>query len=174
MEVYYYLTILMTCLFISVQDFKFRAVYWWLFPLLFFALGLLTYDRTGANQITTNLFANIGFVFLQLVLLSIYFSVKERRLVNIFAHHFGVGDLLFLLSVTVYFSLFNYILFYVTSLIMVIAFTLILNQLVKKTNPKIPLAGEQALLLVLFMAIDWLSSSINFSADLWVVNYFNV
>lgn len=174
MEVYYYLIVLMTCLFISVQDFKFRAVYWWLFPLLFFALGLLTYDRTGANQVTTNLFANFGFVFLQLLLLSIYFSVKERRLVNIFAHHFGVGDLLFLLSVTVYFSLFNYILFYVTSLIMVIAFTLILNQLVKKTNPKIPLAGEQALLLVLFMAIDWFSPSINFSADLWVVNYFNV
>lgn len=174
MEVYYYLTILMICLFIFVQDFKFRAVYWWLFPLLFLVLGLLTYDRTGPDQVTANLFANIGFVFLQIVLLSIYFSVKDRRLVNIFAHHFGVGDLLFLLSVTVYFSLFNYIIFYVTSLVMVIVFTLILNQLVKKTNPKIPLAGEQALLLVLFMAIDWLNSSINFSADLWVVNYFNV
>lgn len=174
MEVFYYLTILMTCLFISVQDFKFRAVYWWLFPLLFFALGLLTYDRTGANQITTNLFANFGFVSLQIALLSIYFSVKERRLVNIFVHHFGIGDLLFLLSVTVYFSLFNYILFYVTSLIMVIVFTLILNQLVKKTNPKIPLAGEQALLLVLFMAVDWFSSTINFITDFWVVNYFNI
>lgn len=174
MEVYYYLTILVTCLCISVQDFKFRAVFWWLFPLLFLALGLLTNDRIGASQTTTNLFTNIGFVFLQLMLLSIYFSVKERRLVNIFAHHFGVGDLLFLLSVTVYFSLFNYILFYVTSLVMVIVFTLILNQLVKKTNPKIPLAGEQALLLVLFMAIDWLNSTINFSTDLWVVNYFNI
>lgn len=174
MEVYCYLTILMTCLFISVQDFKFRAVYWWLFPLLFFALGLLTYDRTVPGQITANLVANMGFVFLQLLLLSIYFSVKERRLVNIFAHNFGIGDLLFLLSVTVYFSLFNYILFYVTSLIIVIVFTLILNQLVKKTNPKIPLAGEQALLLILFMAIDCFSSTINFSADLWIVNYLNV
>jgi len=174
MQVFYYLIIVLTCLFISAQDFKFRAVYWWLFPLLFLSLCLLTYSRNGASQTNANLLANIGFVLIQLLFLSIYFSVEQRKLVNIFAHHFGIGDLLFLLSVTVYFSLFNYILFYVTSLMMVIVFTLVLNHLAKKTDPKIPLAGEQALLLILFMAIDWFSWTIDFSTDLWVINYFTI
>lgn len=164
--------IVLVCLGIAYQDFKFRAVYWWLFPVLLFACAEVVFLRTDLQLMFANLFYNSVFLAIQLLLLTLYFTVKERRLVNILDGYFGLGDLLFLLAITVYLSFLNYVLFYLLSLFGIIAVGFLTQAMVKKPNPKIPLAGEQALVLVGFILVEQLHSGVNLLSDVWLVNYF--
>lgn len=156
---------------IAWQDFKFRAVYWWLFVLLMAGLSALTYVETSGSLIKEHLLYNCSFLGVQLLFLTLYFSVKQKRLVNIFADYFGLGDLLFLLSITVYLSFLNYLFFYLFSLLVVIVVSLGGRALSKNSNPKIPLAGEQAIILLALMIVDLLSSKIDLTNDLWLTAY---
>ncbi|MEE1945900.1 hypothetical protein VRU48_12335 [Pedobacter sp. KR3-3] len=156
---------------IAYQDFKFRAVYWWLFVLLMAGLSALMVLESSAGSIGTNLLYNGSFLGVQLLFLTLYFSFKQKKLVNIFADYFGLGDLLFLLSITVYLSFLNYLFFYLFSLLAVILVSIGSRVLSKNSNPKIPLAGEQAILLLVFMVVDLLSSSIDLTNDWWLTAY---
>lgn len=156
---------------IAWQDFKFRAVYWWLFVLLMAGLSALTILGSSASAIGTNLLHNGSFLGVQLLFLTLYFSVKQKRLVNIFADYFGLGDLLFLLSITVYLPFLNYLFFYLFSLLAVILVSIGSKALRKNSNPKIPLAGEQAVMLLVLMLIDTLNNKINLTNDLWLTAY---
>ncbi len=148
------LFLLMILVLMAWQDFKFRAIYWWLFPLLL--VGLLWLKIDGGEQATIpfNLLTNGLFLSAQFLLLSLYFSIKERKWVNLFKAYFGLGDLLFLLCLTVYFSFLNYILFYIATLFLVILITVLTRLLSLKANTTIPLAGWQALMLCLLMLLE--------------------
>lgn len=156
---------------IAYQDFKFRAVYWWLFVLLVAGLSALSFVETSGSLIASHLLYNCSFLGVQLLFLTLYFSVKQKRLVNIFAEYFGLGDLLFLLSIMVYLSFLNYLFFYLFSLLVVIVVSIASRAFSKNANPKIPLAGEQALMLLVFMLIDIWSNQIDLTNDLWLTAY---
>lgn len=153
------------------QDFKFRAVYWWLFPLLLMALAMIKIKENNWSSLSNDLLYNGLFLGGQILFLTLYFSIKERRRVNIFKAYFGLGDLFFLCCITVYFSFLNYILFYIISLLAIILLTLFTQVMLKKTNPKIPLAGWQAILLLVFLVVDGYGRKIDFTTDLGLVNY---
>ncbi len=156
---------------IAWQDFKFRAVYWWLFVLLLMGLMAMKVMEHNWLVMWADLRYDVSFLGLQLLFLTGYFSVKEGSLVNIFKAYFGLGDLFFLLSITVYFSFFNYVMYYLISLLLIIIISVGLKSWVKNPNPKIPLAGEQALLLLILMGIDLLVDKFNLTTDLGIVNY---
>src|SRR5687767_2383089 len=118
------ISIIMTLLYLFYQDWKYRAVYWYVFPVLFCLLSVHSLQGLTFNQLIIHSAYNLGFLLIQLVLLSLYFSVKHKRLVNITHEFLGWGDVLFLLCITCAFSPFNYLLFYVSSLIISALFAL--------------------------------------------------
>ncbi|WP_199119340.1 hypothetical protein [Pedobacter sp. ASV28] len=151
------------------QDFRDRAIAIWLFVLLFIGLIGLKYSLLGRTVLFSDFKVNMIFLAMQLLCLFLYFSWKEKRWVNLFNGYFGEGDLLFLVGVATYLSFFNFVWFHLISLFIV----MLISVFVRKTDAKIPLAGGQALCLVLAMAIDQWSSVIDLSNDLWFIRFSN-
>ncbi|MBW4890137.1 hypothetical protein KXQ82_10440 [Mucilaginibacter sp. HMF5004] len=109
---------------------------------------------------------NAGFLILQLLLVSVYFSVKNKRWINITNELLGWGDILLLLSITCYFSILNYIFFYVFSLIAVVCI-IIIRALINRRYEQIPLAGLQACILCVCLGVSWYYK-INIANDEWI------
>lgn len=151
---------------IAWQDFKFRAVYWWLFPLLLATLAIAKIRQTDSLQMTNDLLYNGTFLGIQLFVLSVYFSLKQGKWVNIFDGYFGLGDLFFLLSIAPYFAVVNYIFFYLLSL-----FAAIVLSLFKEASVKIPLAGQQAVALLLVMLADQMIVKLDVTSGAWLNSY---
>ncbi len=152
---------------ISIQDFKYRAISWYLFPV---GLGILilhiVHLETGTGHIRNVLF-NTGFVILQLSIVTAYFSIKHKRFVNIFNRYFGVGDLLFLWVITLAFSPVNYMVFVIFSLFMSLTGFLIFTLF--KEVEKIPLAGAMAVLLAGVTGLAYFIP-LDLHSDQWIIN----
>lgn len=157
---------------IAWEDYKFRAVHWWLFLLLFSGLGLVSFLNFGVRISMERAVQNSVFLVLQVLLLSLYFSLKRGRRVNIFKGYFGLGDLCFLIAVSIYLPLLNYVLFYVGSLLLVIVLSVFRNAFFKQKSSKIPLAGYQAVFLLVLMILDYSYSGINICSESVWWNYF--
>lgn len=162
--------VMILCLaFICYQDLIYRAVYWWCFPLLAILLFILKYQFLGLGEILTHTGYGIGFLIIQLLMLWAYFSIRNRKVINLTSDYLGWGDILFLAAITFYLSPGNYVVFYVISLILVLVYTLILalfNDSTKKTH--IPLAGLQAALLLVAILIDDRVSKFMLYDDSWL------
>lgn len=159
-------------LYLLYQDIRYRLIYWICFPVLLFLMIILGFQEMKAFDIVSNSVFNSGFLLLQLFMLTIYFSIKQGRLVNITDGLIGWGDVLFLFAITCYFSPINYIAFYMLSLLVILSFIIVCTGS-KKENLKIPLAGLQALLLIGFLIVDWTSTLINVQSDNWLLTLLN-
>ena len=171
---YLQLLLLVLLIGLAVQDFRYRAIYAWLFLLLFVVLGCLKLLQGTWMVMLADLGYNTAFLAAQILLLSIYFSIKHRRWINIFKVHFGLGDLLFLLSISVYFSFFNYVLFYLLSLTCSVLASLLINVYVKSFKNSIPLAGIQAVVFALCISVSLFDTKIVLTSDLGLVNLFGL
>ena len=150
------------------QDFKYRAISIWLFLLVLGGLAYLKYSAEGMHRFFADLQMNLLFLVVQFLGLFGYFALKERRWVNLFKGYLGEGDLLFLILLASYFSFFNFLAFHILSLLLVLLFGLYF----KKRNPKIPLAGGQALCLALLMSIDYFNQKLVLTEDYWLLSFF--
>lgn len=141
-------------LYIAYQDFKERAVTWFLFPIVFI-LGII--QVVLANEYWTEVLMSLSFVMIIFLSLTIYYSIKYRKLHVIIDQELGLGDVLFLLILPLFMSSIYFLTFFVLSnLVAVMVFGLIL---IKERN-RIPLAGVQALMLALVLL---LTSALNLS-----------
>ncbi len=156
---------------ICIQDIKSRAVYWVLFPILMVAFVLLNYfnyhSLAGFWRLPVY---NITFLFIQLLLVNIWFSIKQKRWVNITVNLLGWGDLLLLLTLTCCFSLVNFILFYIGGLVFVLLVWMTIKRWLANSE-HIPLAGLQSLALVLVLIFSWARPGINVTSDNWLLNF---
>lgn len=146
------------------QDYRHRAVYWILFPLL--ALVFLGYNLKLRNweEVKDDLLINLGFIAVQLLLLTIYFSIKYKRPVNISSHLLGWGDILFIVALGFLFSPLNFVLYYLMSLLLVV--TGVLSMKLAGFRPsKIPLAGIQALFLSCVWFVKCCCNCFSFYSD---------
>ena len=150
--------LIITLLIIAYQDFKSREVHWFLFPLLLI-LALFKIWYLDQFKELFSFLLNVIMVLLQLLLLSLYFSIKERKLINIADSYLGWGDILFLFNLCFLLSPVNFILFYLVSLLVTITSYLIYNAFVNSSKP-IPLAGLQALIFTIVYIIDLSSPNI--------------
>ena len=163
--------ILLLLLVVAWQDFKFRAIYWWLFPLLICALALEKSLAVTTTDMIVDFAINVTFLTAQLLLLTLYFSIKQQKLVNIFKHLFGLGDLLFLVCIAAYFSIYSYIAYYLLSLLIVLLVTLVWNNIAHLKSLKIPLAGEQAMFLIGIKLVTYFNEQLIFTSDTWLVKH---
>ncbi|HEY9196123.1 MAG TPA: hypothetical protein VIM77_07650 [Mucilaginibacter sp.] len=159
---------------IFVQDMRTRTVHWLLFPFTGLLLLLLRWQAAGLwSQVWPPVFINICFVTLQLTLLSLYFSARNKRWINITQSMLGLGDILFLFVLTFYLSVFNFIAFYLVSLPVVLLLWLFVRKLSRTNAAQIPLAGFQSLLFIVFLASDWWVFHLKVTDDQWLIQILN-
>lgn len=151
--------IVVVLLLIVVEDVRHRAVSWPLFPLLAISIVVYTYTKKEAPSLPSYLlyvFINAAFVSLQLLLLKLYFLVKHRANTPLINSRIGLGDLLFLYAIAFYFTPLLFILFYLFTLLVTTA-TAVVYMLInnhRASQKTVPLAGIQALFLLIFMVIN--------------------
>jgi len=166
--------ILLVLILIFIQDLKDRSAYLLLFP--FLAVLFLTsrlVQHQSIAEILWTISINVLFFATQLLIISIYFSIKNRRWVNITIELLGWGDILFLLSTTFYLSILSFLFFYITSLLGSLLIWLIWQAISKKKTKQIPLAGFQAFLLTIFLSTDWWVLHLGMTSDNWAFSILN-
>jgi hypothetical protein len=154
----YFLSLLLIVLLllIAFQDFTQRQVHWLLFPVLFLVIAGINFVQNLFLLSFKEGTLNASFVIVQIFLATLYFSIKEKKPTNIFSSYFGLGDLLFLLSISIGMSVGNYVAFYVGSLLVTIAIFAMLIFAKRDVNYQIPLAGTQSILFLLVYFSDFL------------------
>lgn len=149
------LNIILCCflLIITFQDFKDRSIHVFGVVAVFLMGLLLLWFEDGE---LSGFIAPALFILVVFFGLWIYLSIKQRQLINPLKNHIGLGDVLFFFAITPLFSLKNYMLFFITGMLL----SLILSGLFTKKNSMIPLAGILALYLAflkigtLFLSVD--------------------
>jgi len=155
---------------IFVQDIKSRSVYWLLFPLLVIGFLLQRISLQAIGDIWPSVLANTGFLGVQLLLVSAWFSMRNGRWTDITESMLGWGDILFLAAAAFGLSVFNFILFYITSLLLVIIYWILFCLVSRKPEGQIPLAGLQALLLAIAVGCDRWLLPLDLTNDQWILN----
>ncbi len=156
---------------IFLQDWKGRAVYWFLFPLLALMLICVRLQHgVVIPELVQSVLLNISFMVVQLIILTLYFSQKRKKWVNITAGLLGLGDILFLLCIAFYLSVLNFLFFYIAILMGVLFLWLTWQAVSKQKNKYIPLAGFQSLIFIVFLAGDWWLQAIDLTSDNWLLN----
>lgn len=146
---------------------KHRAISWVLIPLAL--AGFVFKGMISENIVLKDVLLNIAFVSIQLVLLTIYMSIKNKRLLNIVNTYLGLGDVLFFVVICAAFSTLNFIVFYLLSMIVTLTGVIAYNGFRKKKSVDIPLAGAMAVVLIVLMLIP----GFDFYDDGYLMNMIN-
>lgn len=136
------------------EDIRFRLVHVYWYPVVVPGLLGLALEAQVFYTVLQQTGQNMLFISLLLFVLTLYFSIKEKKLVNLFANYMGWGDVLFFLSAVVYFPLDHYILFFIITVLVALLLTPIFYRLQGKDR-HIPLAGIQAGCLMLYCWLQY-------------------
>jgi hypothetical protein len=167
----YFLPVLILSVWIALEDIFYRSVRWVLFPLL--ALSGIFLSRQNSIsfvQILKHSCYNISFLIIQFLLLKLYFVLRSRQDSLIIDQKIGLGDILFLLASTFYFSQLNFLFFYMLGLTfsLLIYLFFISKKSSSQSQKTIPLAGLQSIFLVIFICASK-ACSINIASDDWLL-----
>lgn len=128
---------------IFIQDLKYRAVYWFLFPIVL-VIGLI---ENYHSLLMSGTFLKLVSLIVILLTLTVYISLKRKQLTNIINGFFSLGDILFLFVIIPILSLDQYLLFIVLSSIFSLITQFFVLKIFQKQESVIPYAGYAALLL---------------------------
>lgn len=159
--------ILVTLFAIFAEDLYARSVHWFLFPLLSGFFVALRYFRVEPlSEIGRSTSVNLAFISLQLLLITIYFSLKNKKFILITEGMLGWGDILFLVCLSFLLPLTSFLVFYILSLTLILLGWAVYRWITQcQFERSIPLAGLQALLLVLFISSCWIFPAIDPAQD---------
>ncbi len=153
---------------VTIQDFRSRAVSWVLFPLMHVSVACIAVPDTGVYPWLHSSGINLLLIAIQGLLLFAWFSLKDRKMVNLTKAHLGWGDILFIAVPAMFFSPLYFLFYYVLSLVVALLCGLwILRK--EYAERSIPLAGIQAAVLFLFFVLDMMSDHFNFRNDNWIL-----
>lgn len=155
---------------VCYQDMRYRGVYWIFFPVLSALLFFLKFKQVGWINTLQDAGYTITFLVAQLLLVWLYFILKHRKIFNIVDSYLGLGDILFLVTMVFYLSPLNYVLFYVLSLILVLAYVLIVRNVKRIDHEHIPLAGLQAAFLAMLIILSLIQPQLQICQDSWIYN----
>ena len=155
---------------IVFQDFKYRAISWYLIPLAFLTLLAKGLATTTTIIFFENSFFNAVFILLQLILISVYISIKNKKRTNIVNSYLGIGDILFFAVLCVAFSPANFIVFFIVSLVLTLIGFIVYKIIFKSAKAEIPLAGAMAVLFILLIVTGKFTAGFNLYNDDHVLN----
>ena len=127
-------------LLIFIQDLKYRGIHWVLFPMLLFGCIYYSFEAISITQVLQNL----AFLFVLLLSLTIYLSIKEGKVINITEGYFSWGDILFLIVIIPLFPFHLYMLFFIAGTILTLIFHLLANIISRQKT--LPYAGYMSLI----------------------------
>jgi len=156
--------------FVLYQDFKQRQILWILLPLLLSGFIIRAFVLHQTAGLWSNSVFNLLFIFLQLTGISIYMSIKNKKLTNIINTYLGIGDILFFVVIAFAFSPILFIAFYVSALTLTAIGFMTYRLINKRGNPQIPLAGAMAGMLGLLILVSMFGPSLDFHADVFFIN----
>lgn len=136
---------------ILYQDIKHRAVSWMLFPLLVAVAAVLGFVNVYTWTYITNVGINIMTVLLITGFTFTFILVKNSLQFQSLKRYIGLGDILFFVALSLFFSPVNFVLFFLLSMIFVLLSVTIFVAGKENKNYIIPLAGLQAFLLIIVM-----------------------
>jgi len=141
--------LILILLIIFIQDLKMRAVYCFLFPILLG--GSIWYNIQNISM--QSLTWNLAFIVFALSMLTVYISVKQRKLTAIWNGFFSIGDILFLIAIIPLLPFHTYLMYFTIGTICSLIFHAI-AMLFFRDNKTVPFAGYMALVLIGFLAFD--------------------
>ncbi len=148
MTIIYSLFVFLALSLICIQDFRFRAVSWFLFPLGLVALVLWGSTAISWHAIIRSQVLNLSFLLFQITLLFAVFRVKGVNPSTVLKKYLGSGDLLFFLVLALGLPTDIFLIFFIISLILSLIAGLIFFK-----KGTIPLAGIQSGLLCIVIAL---------------------
>ncbi|GGI58499.1 hypothetical protein [Winogradskyella haliclonae] len=142
--------LVLSLIYILFQDVKERKVYWFLFPIVMMATGVLFYSHTLPELFLVNAMLNSMFIGLLFFVMYLYSKFKLKTALN---QVFGLGDALLFIGLIGSFSVVSFIMVFVFSLV----FSLVLHVLLKahQKEKTIPLAGYMSLFFLLTYISFW-------------------
>ncbi|MBL4707497.1 MAG: prepilin peptidase [Flavobacteriales bacterium] len=149
---------------IVFQDFKQRSISWWILPVTLIAY--LVYSDQLIDEILNSFLLNLLFIVVNLLVITIYFSIKESSLVNIVDSKIGLGDILFFVVCAFIFNLPSFILFFTFSLLLSAIIAVVFKTKMQERN--IPLAGIMSGILFLLSTSSRLMSIDFMRNDEWM------
>lgn len=148
------LLICLVLILIMIQDFRFRAVHWLLFPLL---LILIIADSLFISRIQNylaSIFINLLIISIQGMLLIAYYKIRGTDLSNIIRRKIGMGDLLFVLIMACAFSWSTFLLYYITGLFFTLITWVTIKRFSNIRSNLVPLAGLLSLYMIIIILAD--------------------
>jgi hypothetical protein len=160
--------------FILWQDITYRAVYWFLFPvLLLLEVAAQAFSIIPVDVYVLNIGLNFLMIIIQIGVLYVYFKCI-RKIDNLFANAFGLGDLLMLFCFACAFPFAGFILFCLITFLISIILVLLVRLLKKDIAASVPLAGIQAGIYSVLLLINYVYALPIFSLNYWLFNFMNV
>lgn len=148
---------------ITYQDCKERQVYWILFPAAFFLSIANSLQHITVNQFLIDTGLNVMMIGILFLFLLIYTKIRFKEQKGLW-QLIGLGDLLFFIVLSVNFSMINFLVFSMLSLLLSLGVSVFYKQ---KT---IPLAGVQAFCLMLVQLFQ-IIYSINPYNEYWIYQW---
>lgn len=153
--------------FVVFQDFKSKSISWYLLPML-----LIVFIGNALLRIEVEnllLFSGINLILVITNLVGVFLLVwlKERKPINIIDSYLGLGDVLFFLVITTTFSPFNFVVFYLGSILIITLIYGVIILINKEKKTLIPLAGAMSLLLMFVLIADAFIPSVDIYNDIF-------
>jgi len=135
------LLLVIVFIFIFVQDYKDRKVYWFLYPIIGILVFLIQLQSVSLYTSLTNLIFNLFFVSFLLLVCYLYATLKLQQ--HLLSEVFGLGDVLFFIFITFSFSMVSFFILFVFSLVFSLLLHLALQH--RQTEKTVPLSGYMSL-----------------------------
>jgi len=152
-----HIVLILSLLFCVYQDVKDRTIH-----LVWFGLILITtlsINYLSGNNWIDSLFSML-FLIVNISVLFLYISFKNKKRINIFDKYLGLGDVLFFVTIIPMFSLRNFVLYFILGMIVSMILHLFFNRFQKHLT--IPLAGYLSLFLISIESYSIISSNYSF------------
>lgn len=151
MQIVLILALFLCLVYISYEDLCFRKLDIRAGIILFIICCFNNYLYGGFWM---DLLYNLMFVFILLLTLYVYFSVRDKSFKVPLKERLGIGDVVFFIAVTPLFYLNDFMLFFITGMIISILQHLVLQMFIKSKT--IPLAGFLANYLLILLTLHFI------------------
>ena len=152
---------------IALQDFKSRAVYWWWFPITLAGLIGVWKSFYGTFLFVEDSWVNLAITMVVVSLTALIYLVRKGLSgLNTLKRSIGVGDLVMVPILMYSFSPLNYLVFFISSLVIAIIGYFMLTSKSGAENT-IPLAGCWSIMLFIALVLA-ITGHIDIRNDNWI------
>ncbi len=159
-------------LIVVIQDFRFRAVHWIMFPVLWILLVADSLIGLKFMPYISGTAINLLIILIQSLILYTYYMLQGKNHKFIITRILGVGDMLFIIIMAFAFTWTSFMFYYIAGLLFALLVWIIIRKIAKEETGLVPLAGLLALYMIIIMLVDIALPAYGRSTD--IINCYNV